>query len=124
AGAPEHAMFDVKAVGASPALAATGARVYLLGRRRALAAAVAVAASFWTASAFAGGRIAKASAERPATLRVDYYHSGNATEERFSLDRVVLEPLPWPGNPDRPIDDTNRGKYFFEVLDDESRKAS
>ena len=50
-------------------------------------------------------------------MRVDYYHTGNAKEERFSLDRVVLEPLPWPGNPARPIDDTNRGKYFFEVVD-------
>jgi hypothetical protein len=45
------------------------------------------------------------------TMRVDYYHTGNAKEERFSLDRVVLEPLPWPGNPARPIDTTNRGKY-------------
>ena len=51
------------------------------------------------------------------TMRVDYYHTGNAKEERFSLDRVVIEPLPWPGNPARPIDDTNRGKYFFEVVD-------
>src|SRR4029079_7924391 len=51
------------------------------------------------------------------TLRVDYYHTGNAKEERFSLDRVVLEPLPWPGNPAKPIDGTNRGKYLFEVAD-------
>jgi IgA peptidase M64/peptidase M64-like protein len=51
------------------------------------------------------------------TMRVDYYHTGNAKEERFSLDRVVLEPLEWPGNPSRPIDDTNRGKYLFEVAD-------
>jgi hypothetical protein len=53
----------------------------------------------------------------PQTLRVDYYHTGNVKEERFSLDRVVLEPLPWAGNPARPLDDTNRGKYFFEVVD-------
>src|SRR5881409_2495489 len=53
----------------------------------------------------------------PQTLRVDYYHTGNAKEERFSLDRVVLEPLPWPGNPAKPIDGTNRGKYLFEVMD-------
>ena len=26
----------------------------------------------------------------PQTMRVDYYHTGNAKEERFSLDRVVL----------------------------------
>jgi len=53
----------------------------------------------------------------PATMRVDYYHTGNAKEERYSIDRVVLEPLPWPGNPVRPVDDTNRGKYVFEVVD-------
>ena len=53
----------------------------------------------------------------PRTMRVDYYHTGNVKEERFSLDRVVLEPLPWSGNRSRPIDDTNRGKYFFEVAD-------
>jgi hypothetical protein len=53
----------------------------------------------------------------PRTLRVDYYHSGNAKQEMFSLDRVVLEPLEWPGNPDKPIDATNLGKYFFEVRD-------
>ncbi len=51
------------------------------------------------------------------TMRVDYFHTGNAAEERFSLDRVVIEPLPWPGNPRRAIDDTNLGKYFFEVVD-------
>jgi len=53
----------------------------------------------------------------PRTMRVDYYHSGNATQELFSLDRVVVEPLAWPGNPRKSIDDTNLGKYFFEVRD-------
>ena len=60
---------------------------------------------------------AAVAAGAPATLRVDYYHTGNDKEERFSLDRVVEEPLPWPGNPARPIDATNLGKYFFEVTD-------
>jgi hypothetical protein len=59
----------------------------------------------------------------PATMRVDYYHTGNDTEERFSLDRVVVEPLPWPGNMARTIDTTNRGKYFFEVRDAESGRT-
>jgi hypothetical protein len=63
------------------------------------------------------GAPAVAAAAAPQTLRVDYYHTGNATEERFSLDRLVLEPLPWPGNPFRPVDDTNLGKYLFEVRD-------
>src|SRR6202011_3725699 len=53
----------------------------------------------------------------PRTMRVDYFHTGTATEERFSLDRVVLEPLEWPGNPARAIDNTDLGKYFFELSD-------
>jgi hypothetical protein len=58
----------------------------------------------------------------PATMRVDYYHSGNDKQESFSLDRIVIEPLPWPGNPNRPLDTTNSGKYFFEVIDKASGK--
>jgi hypothetical protein len=52
----------------------------------------------------------------PRTMRLDYYHSGTATEEQFSLDGLALEG-PWPGPPDRAIDNTNLGKYFFEVAD-------
>ncbi len=54
--------------------------------------------------------------EAPRSLRVDYFHAGTAGEERFSLDAVALEG-PWPGRLDRPLDDTNLGKYFFEVAD-------
>ena len=53
----------------------------------------------------------------PRTFRVDYFHTGTAASEQFSLDREVLEPLPWPGNPRRPADETNSGKYLFEVRD-------
>ena len=52
----------------------------------------------------------------PRTLRLDYFHTASVSEERFALDRVVLEG-PWPGNPARPIDDTNLGRYLFEVID-------
>jgi hypothetical protein len=55
--------------------------------------------------------------DAPRTMRVDYYHTGDISHEVFSLDEVVLEPLPWPGNPNRAADDTNLGKYFFEVRD-------
>ncbi len=51
------------------------------------------------------------------TMRLDYYHTGNATQELFSVDRVVIEPLAWPGNPQKSLDHTNLGKYFFEVID-------
>src|SRR5215510_177827 len=59
----------------------------------------------------------------PRTMRVDYYHTGNSTQEFFSVDRVVVEPLEWPGNPKRPIDDTNLGKNFFEVADRQSHRV-
>lgn len=52
----------------------------------------------------------------PLTMRLDYFHTGNAAEERFALDEVVIEGS-WPGNPGRPFDDSNLGKYYFEVID-------
>jgi hypothetical protein len=62
-------------------------------------------------------------APTPRTMRLDYYHTGDAARELFSVDRVVLEPLPWPGNPARAIDDTNLGKYFFEVRDEKTGRV-
>src|SRR5687768_11601723 len=56
------------------------------------------------------------------TMRLDYYHTGNATQEFFSLDRIVIEPLPWPGNPGQPVDHTNLGKYLFEVIDRDTNR--
>jgi len=56
----------------------------------------------------------------PHTMRLDYYHSGDATEERFSVDRLIVEPLEFPGNLQQPVDRTLRGKYLFEVVDPES----
>ncbi|MGB7926348.1 MAG: IgA Peptidase M64 [Pyrinomonadaceae bacterium] len=58
----------------------------------------------------------------PATMRLDYYHTGNAAQELFSVDRVVVEPLPWPGDPQKTIDETNLGKYLFEVRDQKSKR--
>ena len=58
----------------------------------------------------------------PRTLRVDYYHTGNSHEEWFSLDRVVLEPLDWPGNLNKAIDDSQLGDYLFEVRERDSGK--
>jgi IgA Peptidase M64/Peptidase M64 N-terminus len=58
----------------------------------------------------------------PQTMRLDYYHTGTSASETFSLDRVVIEPLPWPGNPNKNIDNTNLGKYFFEVRDEKTKR--
>jgi hypothetical protein len=56
-------------------------------------------------------------------MRLDYYHTGNASEEMFSLDRVTVEPLPWPGSPQKAVDDTNLGKYYFEVIDRKTNRV-
>jgi hypothetical protein len=56
-----------------------------------------------------------ASFSAPRTLRVDYYHTGNSHDQWFSLDRVVLEPLEWPGNLNKSIDESHLGNYLFEV---------
>jgi hypothetical protein len=54
------------------------------------------------------------------TLRVDYVHGGKAGEEHFALDGVALEG-PWPGRPDRVLDESGLGKYRFEVRDQSGR---
>jgi hypothetical protein len=56
-------------------------------------------------------------------MRLDFYHTGNASQEVFSVDQIVIEPLPWPGNPQKPIDTTNRGTYFFEVRDEQDKRV-
>ena len=64
-----------------------------------------------------------AAAQPAPTMRLDYYHSGNATRELFSLDRIAIEPLPWPGNPRKAVDDTNLGKYLFEVREQKTGRV-
>jgi hypothetical protein len=59
----------------------------------------------------------------PQTMRLDYYHTGDAKQELFSVDRVVIEPLPWPGDLSKNIDGTNLGKYFFEVRDQKTKNV-
>jgi IgA Peptidase M64/Peptidase M64 N-terminus len=56
-------------------------------------------------------------AQAPGTLRVDIQHGGNGLREFFALERVVVEPLPWAGNPSRPLDETGLGDYLLEVSD-------
>ena len=59
------------------------------------------------------------------TLRVDYFHTGGATEERFAPAGVTLEGR-WAGPPagdPRWLDDSNLGKYRFEVIDPATQRV-
>ena len=67
--------------------------------------------------------LASATFAAPQTMRLDYYHTGDAKQEVFSVDRVVMEPLPWPGDLSKAIDNTNLGKYFFEVRDQKTKRV-
>src|SRR5215212_6301078 len=71
---------------------------------------------------FAATLIFVANASAAPTMRLDYYHTGDASQELFSVDRVVIEPLPWPGSPAQAIDSSNLGKYLFEVRDSKTKQ--
>ncbi len=68
----------------------------------------------WLVLVFAAAAAAQSADLR--TMRVDYFHSGDATHEEFALDGVALEGA-WPGPLDRWIDESNLGKYYFQVID-------
>lgn len=59
-------------------------------------------------------------ADIPSTVRVDYYHGGNAGLELYSLHQVVIEPLPWPGPAAKRLDTVGRGYFMAQVEDPES----
>ncbi|HOQ59156.1 MAG TPA: IgA Peptidase M64 [Vicinamibacterales bacterium] len=50
------------------------------------------------------------------TMRIDYSHTGGRGIEAVSVDRIVNDG-PWAGSRARLVDDTNLGKYLFEVVD-------
>jgi len=67
--------------------------------------------------------VSTAALAAPQTMRVDYFHTGDAKHESFSMGQVIIEPLPWPGNISKSIDNTNLGKYFFEVRDEKTGRV-
>ena len=50
------------------------------------------------------------------TLRIDYYHTGDAKSEIFSLDRIYSQGA-WAGNPDHCIQPFEMGLYKVNVFD-------
>jgi hypothetical protein len=51
------------------------------------------------------------------TLRLDYYHTGDKSNESYSIDEMIEEPF-WGGNWKNLIDPNNFGSYKFYVYDD------
>jgi hypothetical protein len=63
-------------------------------------------------------------AQAPAaarTMRLDYFHTGNTTQELFALDEVVIEPSQWSGSARGNTDTLNYGAYGFDVRDAASK---
>ncbi len=50
------------------------------------------------------------------TMRVDYFHTGTAKDEYFSLDQAYEEAL-WPGSKINLLDTLNLGEYLLKVFD-------
>jgi hypothetical protein len=66
--------------------------------------------------------VAAAAAQAPQsgavrTMRVDYYHTGDAKQEIFSFDEAVIEPTAWSGHAGREVDPIRYGAYGFDVRD-------
>lgn len=53
------------------------------------------------------------------TMRVDYFHTGNAEEEHFAIDRILNDGH-WAGSKMKLVDNLNLGLYFFEIQDRET----
>nr|NQU92572.1 peptidase M64 [Bacteroidota bacterium] len=56
------------------------------------------------------------------TLRIDYFHSGNATEEAYYIDELISE-LYWGGAKTNLVDIMGYGMYLVEVIDTEEEKV-
>lgn len=55
------------------------------------------------------------------TMRIDYYHTGNAEEEIITIDRIYMGGV-WAGSKKNLIDRFNNGRYYLKVYDLDSGK--
>ncbi|MDH3269645.1 MAG: IgA Peptidase M64 [Ignavibacteria bacterium] len=53
------------------------------------------------------------------TMRIDYYHIGNATEEFITMDQIYKYGI-WAGSRKYLVDDLNIGRYCVKIYDAES----
>jgi len=54
-----------------------------------------------------------------ATMRIDYYHTGNSDTEYFSIDRIYKQGI-WAGSRVNLIDRFNNGAYYYKIYDKEN----
>jgi hypothetical protein len=59
---------------------------------------------------------------RDTTMRVDYFHTGDAGHETFALDRIVSDGR-WAGSRTILLDSLNLGTWRFTVLDSATGEA-
>jgi hypothetical protein len=50
------------------------------------------------------------------TMRIDYFHIGDADEEIITIDQIYRQGV-WAGNPDNLIDPFNNGRNFIKIYD-------
>ena len=50
------------------------------------------------------------------TMRIDYYHTGDAKEEWISIDRIYRQGI-WAGSTTNLMDTFNNGQYYVKVFD-------
>ena len=56
------------------------------------------------------------------TMRIDYFHTGDAKQELFSFDEAVIEPARWSGHAAHTADVLDYGAYGFDVRDAASNR--
>lgn len=53
------------------------------------------------------------------TMRIDYYHAGNATEEFITIDHIYEQGI-WAGSTKSLIDNFDNGRYYAKIYDADS----
>ena len=57
------------------------------------------------------------------TMRIDYFHIGNATSELITLDQIYNYGT-WAGSLKNLIDNFNNGKYYINIYDDSTNTSN
>jgi len=55
------------------------------------------------------------------TMRIDYYHIGDASNEDVTLDQVYKYGI-WAGSASNLIDNFNNGAYYYKIYDEATGK--